>query len=256
MGRRLHIAPEIAQVVPAAYIAHLEAQADDDDNVCGVCLRYIATDVANVYVARDREFYDLRMAHPKCHDSVMVDEPGLRAAKHAQLIEKHAEGGVDTNLTLIVRPSPDPRAVLVQELRWLVGNLNLADDPLESLAERFGLVPVGGYLDRIHAPRTTRVELRLTRDGMELIHEHVVDQIPPFEPAVYAMWRSHAVAAGRVLLIIGRGLQLDRADPELIGRALHTQPCWGGVVDVDASVYRQPPRASRRARRRRRGRRR
>lgn len=251
MSRRLNISPEVAQVIPASIIAHLESQADDDDNVCGVCLRFIDTDVANIYAAHDQQFYDIRTAHPECHDSVVIDEPGLRAAKHAQL----EDGGVDMLVVMLVRRAPEPRSVLLQEPRWFVGRLE-DDEPLEQWADAYGLVPVSGYLDRIDPPRTAKARFRLTGERLELVHENGVYEIPAFDPEPFATWREQATASRRVLLILGRGLHLNRPDPDTIGQALHTQPCWGAVLDVDVDDGRKPPSRSpgrRRNRRRRKG---
>lgn len=246
MSRYLHVAPEVARAIPAAYIAQMQSQVDDADNVCGECLTFIDTDVVNLYAAHDPAkggLWDIRMAHPACRASGIYEEPGLREAKERQMLEKSIEGGVDLNMVMVLRRDAAPRAVLLQEFRWLVGH---DGDPLQAAADAFGLSPISGDLPTVTGPPTPKIWLRPAGDhGLELVHANGADQIDP-----YPNWREVALADRQALLVIGRGLHLDRPDPETISRGLGTQPCWGAIVPVESGTKRPPPPPRRRRRRR------
>jgi len=249
MSRHLHVAPEVAKAIPAFHIAQMESQVDDHDNVCGVCLSFIDTNVVNLYAAYDPAeggMWDIRMAHPDCHDSTVVTEPGLRELKKRQMLQKSVEGGFDLNMVMVLRRDAQPRAVLLQEFHWLIGRRD-DDDPLQMAADAFGLSPVSGDLPTVTGLPTSKVWLRpVAADGLELVHEHGADQIDP-----YPEWREVAIADRQALLILGRGMHLDRPEPETISRGLRTQPCWGAIVPVE-SGKKPPPSPRRRGRGRRR----
>jgi len=121
-----------------------------------------------------------------------------------------------------------------------------ADRRLQAAADAFGLSPISGDLPTVTGPPTPKIWLRPAGDhGLEMVHANGADQIEP-----YPNWREVALADRQALLIIGRGLHLDRPDPETISRGLSTQPCWGAIVPVEPGTKRPPP-PPRRWRRRR-----
>ena len=156
MTRQLHVSPEVAQAMPAAYLAQLQAVVDAPDNRCARCQQPITSTTVEAVILRDENSFTVRLAHPDCARSGIYPAPGMNAAITARITDPD---GVDINTTLGRRPNPSPRALVFLEPVMLVSvappgdTFSDSDDPLGVYAVQRGLKPITGRLDQI-TPRS------------------------------------------------------------------------------------------------------
>ncbi len=136
MSRELKVAADVAQLLPAAVLAQLEAVVDDPDNVCCVCEELIAGPSADVAVFAEDKFAHVTLAHPACMTSGVRSAPGLDRCM-AQACTGPRESEMATLLGL--RDS-SPRALLFLEPSLTVCGWD--GDPLGTFAVGLGLSPV------------------------------------------------------------------------------------------------------------------
>jgi len=233
-GRQLNVAPAVAQQLPAAHLAQLQAEVNDPDNRCPHCHQLIEGRTAEAIILKDGDFHLARLAHPECARSGIYEAPGVRATFAAQLVD-----GLDITTRLGRRRGPKPRAVVFIELLVHVsaaapgGDLTAAEDPLTVYARTLGLEPVTGGLEQITPSHITTSSLHVDADGegLTLTHPAGQDTIST-DPKPLAAWcKAAREDHGTALLITARGLGLVR-EPPTITRALTTQPAWGASLTV------------------------
>ena len=232
MARQLNVAAQVAQLLPAAHLAQLQAEVDDPSNRCARCGELITGAIVEAVVLRDDDFHLARLAHPECAPSAIYEHPGLRATQAEQLAD-----GLDVNYSLGRRQRPPPRALVFIELLVNLSavppgaDLATATDPLADYANALGLQPVTGTIEQMTPASTTTITLDLQADGLILTHPNGQDTIPA-DPEPLAVWREAAAADEAIALVItGRGLGLSR-QPPTIAEALATRPTWAAAVDV------------------------
>jgi hypothetical protein len=247
MTRQLHVSPKVAQAMPAAYLAQLQAVVDDPDNRCARCQEPLTGPTVEAVILCDENSFTVRVAHPDCARSGIYQAPGMDAVITARIIDPD---GIDINTTLGCRPSPRPRALVFLEPVMLLsltppgGQLADSDDPLGVYATQRGLEPITGRLDQITPAPTTTSRLHVGVDGLVLTNPLGHDTIPA-DPDVLAAWcqtanEDHATA----VVITARGLGLTR-QPTTIAEAIATRPAWAAQVTVDGLP--EPHRRRRRA---------
>jgi len=238
--RQLHVAAEVAQAMPAAHLAQLQATVDDPDSGCIQCGQLFTEVIVEVVVLRDGDFLAARLAHPECARSAIYEAPGLRAAVATNVTDNE---GVDINTTL-GRRSTCPRALVFLEPTTLFsfappgGDLADTDDPLAVYATQHGLQPITGRLDQITPAPTTTSRLHVQADGLVLTNPLGQDTIPA-DPDVLADWcqtarDDHATA----IVITARGLGLTQ-QPTTISEAIATRPAWAAQINVDGLPQRR-----------------
>ena len=231
--RQLHVAAEVAQAMPAAHLAQLQATVDDPDNRCARCRRPITGATVEAVIVRDENFSTVGLAHPECARSGLYQAPGMRASVTARMTDPE---GVDINTTL-GRRSTCPRALVFLEPLMLVslappgGQFADVEDPLAVYAAERGLEPITGQLDQITPQPTTTSRLHVEPDGLVLTNPDGHDTIPA-DPDVLADWcqtarDDHATA----IVITARGLGLTQ-QPTTITEAIATRPAWAAQVNV------------------------
>lgn len=176
-GRQLNVAPAVAQQLPAAHLAQLQAEVNDPDNRCPHCHQLIEGRTAEAIILKDGDFHLARLAHPECARSGIYEAPGVRATFAAQLVD-----GLDITTRLGRRRGPKPRAVVFIELLVHVsaaapgGDLTAAEDPLTVYARILGLEPVTGGLEQITPSHITTSSLHVDADGEGLTLTHPAGQ--------------------------------------------------------------------------------
>jgi len=232
--RQLHVAAEVAQAMPAAHLAQLQATVDDPDSGCIQCGQLFTGVTVEVVVLRDGDFLAARLAHSECARSAIYEAPGLRAAVATNVTDNE---GVDINTTL-GRRSTCPRALVFLEPTTLFsfappgGDLADTNDPLAVYATQHGLQPITGQLDQITPAPTTTSRLHVQADGLVLTNPLGQDTIPA-DPDVLVDWcqtarDDHATA----IVITARGLGLTQP-PTTISEAIAIRPAWAAQVNVD-----------------------
>ncbi|MDQ6775960.1 MAG: hypothetical protein M3071_07020 [Actinomycetota bacterium] len=231
-ARQLNVAAQVAELLPAAHLAQLQAEVDDPDKRCPRCGQLVTGATVEAVVLRDGDFHLARLAHPECARSGLYEYPGLRVTQAEQLAN-----GLDVNYTLGRRARPRPRALVFIELLTHLSavppgaDLASAPDPLDDYATGLGLQPVTGTIDQITPAKTTTSTLHLEVDGLTLTHANGHDTIPA-DPHALAAWRQASAAdEATALVITGRGLGLARESPT-IAEALATRPAWAATVNV------------------------
>jgi hypothetical protein len=235
VNRRLIVAPEAAEALDAAHIAHIESLVDDDDNVCPACGDYIHGEAATVVVFTNERSALVKIAHPECSPSGVYAQPGLESALLRTMTEAD---GLSLRTQLGARHTP-PRALVFIEPPTLVGARGV--DPLCAYAEELGLVPIAGDIEEIDVPPVEGLELRSHALGLALVTRHDTEEIH-VDADVVSDWAEHAVAGA--IVIVARGLGLGSPEPT-IEQALRLRPAWGGLVGVRGFDQRAPRRASR-----------
>jgi hypothetical protein len=232
--RRLHVAPEVAQAMPAAHLAQLQASVDDPESGCIQCGQLFTVAIVEVVVLRDGDFFAARLTHPECARSAIYEVPGLRAVVTANVADTE---GLEINTTL-GRRATCPRALVFLEPTMVFffaapgGDLaNTSEDPLAVYATQRGLQPITGRLDQITPEPTSTSRLHVGPDGLVLTNPDGHDTIPA-DPQVLADWcqaarDDHATA----IVITARGLGLTQ-QPPTINEAIATRPAWGAQVNV------------------------
>jgi hypothetical protein len=172
MARELRVSQEVAQVLPAAGLAQLQATIDDPDNVCCVCEKLIDGPSAEVVVFTDGDAATLvKVAHSDCMLSAVRVLPGLREAFHARAVA--AEGfAMATKLGLRRRP---PRALIFLEPEVLIGGYE--EDPLELCSEALGLGPITGSVEDIQPVTTELFTIEQIDEGLGLRAAHGMETV-------------------------------------------------------------------------------
>jgi hypothetical protein len=239
-GRRLNVAAQVAQRLPDAHLAQMQAQIDDPDNRCGLCGELIDGPVAEVILLTDANYTAARLAHPACARSGIYEQPGLRVAEAERLAD-----GVNLTVVLGRRPRPMLCALVFIELLDAVsfvapGSTSFIDeDPVADYADVLGLQPISGTIEQITPPLTTTSRLQLTDDRLTLHHPRGEDLIWDKADDTLAGWTQTASQDdGTALVITARGLGLSQ-QPPLIAQALATQPAWGAQVIVKGLPHRR-----------------
>lgn len=232
--RQLNVAPQVAQLLPPAHLAQLQAEVNDPNNRCPSCGQLVTGPAAEAVVLTDGDYHLVRLAHPECARSGIYDTPGLRVDEAVRLA-----AGLNINTSLGRRPGPTPRALVFIELQ---DNLSLispgsdpttAEDPLAVYANTLGLEPVAGgpmqltpahsATSSLHVDADRRLIL-IQPDGRDILWDE------PDEPLT--AWCQTATEDEAIaLLITARGLGLSQ-HPPTITRALTTQPAWGATLTV------------------------
>ncbi len=187
--RQLHVAAEVAQAIPAAYLAQLQAVVDDPDNRCARCGGPITGASVEAVILCDENVSTVRLAHPKCARSGVYQASGMRASVTARITDPE---GTDINTTL-GRRQLTPRALVFLEPIMLLslapsgGQLADVEDPLAVYATQRGLEPITGRLDQITPEPTTTSRLHVQADGLLLTNPLGQDTIPA-DPDVLADW--------------------------------------------------------------------
>jgi hypothetical protein len=220
MPRHLNIAPEVLAKLDAPMVAQIEAVVDDPDNSCCVCGEFIAGPVAEVVLFTDGKLSLVKLADPGCVASGVYAHPEVR--RH---IDSLTRDGFDM-LTRLTAREASPRALLFLEPTTLTAGPG--EDPLELYAEILGLAPISGRVEEIAAPPTDAFTIGPTDQGLELRLSENSDWVEA-GPALRREWT--ALAEGRALVILARGLGLARAEPT-IEEALMLRPAWGAVATV------------------------
>jgi len=231
--RQLHVAPEVAQAMPAAYLAQLQAVVDDPDNRCARCGGPITGASVEAVILCDENVSTVRLAHPKCARSGLYQASGMRASITARITDPE---GTDINTTL-GRRQPSPRALVFLEPTMLLslapsgGQLADVEDPLAVYATQRGLEPITGQLDQITPEPTTTSRLHVESDGLVLTNPLGQDTIPA-DPDVLADWCTTARDDHHTAIVItARGLGLTQ-QPTTIEEAIATRPAWAAQINV------------------------
>ncbi len=222
MSREMRVAPEVAQVLSPAMLAQLEATVGDPDNVCPVCTELIDGPSAEAVIFTDGNVSVAKFAHPECMASGVQPLPGL-AGLMDERIEK--AGGFDMATTLGLRES-EPRALIFLELELLAAGPE--QDPLELWATGLGLQPVSGEIEEIEPVETDVFKVYRDDGGLVLRGQFGKDTVEADRPDLDRWLQA---AAGRAIVIVGRGLGLRR-DPPTIQEALALRPCWAAIAEV------------------------
>lgn len=222
-GRReLRVAEDVAQTLSAAHLAQLEAAVDDPDNRCSACERPItgATAEAVVFVGEQTTF--ARLAHSGCLLSAVYSAPGLQQQFQCGITAASTE-----MLTLLGMRLAEPRPLVFLEPALLCAASK--QDPLKPFARLLGLSPVSGSVEELAPPSTDALTIRRCRGGLALRHPQGID----FAPAGKLERRDWlAEASGEALVILARGLGLDRVKPT-IEEALRLRPTWAAVAPIE-----------------------
>jgi hypothetical protein len=220
MTRHLNIAPELLPTLGAPMLAQLEAVVDDPDNVCCGCGELIAGPIAEAILFTDGRLSLVRLADPGCVASGVYAHPEIRRD-----FDSLTQGGFDM-LTRLTAREAAPRALLYLEPITL--GAGLGEDPLELYAESLGLAPISGRIEDIEAPPTDAFVVAPVETGLELRLSGNTDWVEA-SPVLRREWT--ALADGRALVILARGLGLARTEPT-IEEALMIRPAWGAVATV------------------------
>jgi hypothetical protein len=231
--RHLHIAPEVAQALPAAHLAQLDAEVDDRDNRCPCCGQFVTGKIAAAVILRDDNYSRACLAHPECASSGIYQWPGLRA-----VMAELTKDGADITTSVGRRPCPAPHALVLIELLMHVslispgGDLSDTTDPLADYAATLGLEPISGQLDQITPAQTATSHLHVETDTLWLIHPAGQDIILDQDPGTLAAWSQTVLADHATAIIItARGLGLTQ-QPPTISEALATRPAFAAQITV------------------------
>jgi hypothetical protein len=209
-------------LLPAGSLAQLEAVVDDPDNRCCVCEEFISGPTAEVAVFTDEKSVLVRLAHGECMSSGIHPLPGLQ-----QGMKERVTGGEPFAMaTMLGLRRSEPRALIFLEPEMLVARPE--EDGLELWALRLGLAPVSGTIEDLAAPTTSVFWIERIAGGLALRSQGATDTVPASDAEVH-QWVQHA--DGRALVIVARGLGLNRPDPP-IAEALATRPTWAGVSRI------------------------
>lgn len=210
-------------MLPAGVLAQLQATVDDPDNVCCVCKKMIDGPSAEVVVFTDGEAATLvKLAHSNCMSSGLYRAPGLGQAFDARAAT--AEGFAMA--TLLGFRQRQPRGLIFLEPEVLVAGPN--QDPLELYADALGLEPVSGSIEAIDPPNTEAFAIVRTAEGLGLRAAHGIETVPAGRADLSAWFDA---AAGRAIVIVGRGLGLARSAPT-IEEALALRPVWAACAKI------------------------
>lgn len=230
VSRALRVAPAAARLLPAAHLAQLDQDADNDDNVCVACGALIEGPAAELVVLHDARMILARLAHPGCVTSGAYEWEGTTAAVQALTLRPD---GVDVATLLAWRGAPRPRALLLLEPRIQVALEETNEDWLQRLiAAPLGLQPAGDPIAAL-APGPAAGELSATDEGLQLVGGELRVTVPA-SSAERASWLEHA-DGGRAVVIVGRGLGIAGPEDQLLATldaALRSRPVWAGVVTV------------------------
>jgi len=223
MRRRLLVAPEVAQVLQAAHLAQLEGVVSEPDNACAICAQFVLGEAASAVVFKDDRGTLVQLAHPECLSSGIYERPGLDAVMDSRMTSGE---GIDTNTALGSRPTSPQRLVFV-EMRMLWSAPEA--DPIEDFANRLGLVPVAGPIERIDPPVSSLSHIEPHEKGLGISHPQGVDYIAT-ELEELTGWLA-LEASQTAILLTGRNLGLLQR-PTLIEEALMERPCWAGTLSL------------------------
>jgi hypothetical protein len=228
--RELHIAPAAAGLLPASHLAQLDADVQNDDNVCVACGKLIDGPLAELVVLHDARMILARLAHPDCVTSGAYEWEGTTAAVQALTLRPD---GLDVATMVAWRQEPAPRALILLEPRVQMSLDESLEDSLErQFARPLGLTAVSEPLGRLQ-PGLAPGEIRERDDGFELVTEPLRITVPA-RPDLRVRWREH-VDRGQAIILLGRGLGIG-GPPSQLGRtlaeALRARPVWGGTFRV------------------------
>jgi hypothetical protein len=220
MPRHLNIAAEVLAPLEGPMLAQLESVVDDPDNLCCVCGEPIDGPTAEVVLFIDGEVGSVKLADSGCMKSAICELPRLRQGLRAVFAD-----GIEM-LTLLTCREAEPRALLFLEPRMVFADPG--EDPLELYAQTLGLAPISGSIEDIEAPETDAFTIEPIDGGLALRLATSTDLVEASDDQLRE-WL--ALAEGRALVIVARGLGLARAEPT-IEEALTLRPAWGGVAMV------------------------
>jgi len=225
-GRNVNVAPEVATLLPEAQLAHMLSLADDEDNRCAICDRFIEGDTVDVVAFQLGGLIYVRFTHPECLRTGVYDGPQTASGA---FVQQTLALGAPTRTAIGIRDA-SPRALVFVELLLSVSTPD-SPDPYSAYAELLGLHPITDELESM-MPETAgeNVELRVAGDVLVLSHRAGEDQIAP-PPAELPGWMSIAEREGFAFLIAGYGLSLDRSTGA-VQDALRVRPAWGAAVPV------------------------
>jgi hypothetical protein len=89
-------------------------------------------------------------------------------------------------------------------------------------------VPVSGAVEDLAPPMSAVFQIDRIAGGLALRSQEATDTVPATDAEV-AEWLGHA--GGRALVIVARGLGLNRPDPP-IAEALALRPTWAALAGV------------------------
>jgi hypothetical protein len=222
-SRELRVSQEVAQLLPAAALAQLQAVIDDPDNVCCMCEKLIDGPSAEVVVFTDGETTTMvKLAHSDCMPSGVGVLPGLGEAFRERVVAAESFG-MATCLGLRRRL---PRALVFLELEVLIGGHE--EDPLEFFSKALGLAPITGSIEDIEPVATELFTIKQIDEGLGLRTAHGIDTVPAAASEL-SPWLE--AAAGSAIVVVARGLGLRRPEPT-IEEALTLRPSWAAIVAI------------------------
>jgi hypothetical protein len=220
MARKLEVAPDVAQLIDAGTIAHLEEVAQETDNPCPFCEQYVTTDVVSLVIMRDGLAHLGRLSHPDCARSGIYDIGGI-----ADVLERKLDGDAPTRTKLGLRETA-PRALAFIDFVGITSGVG--SDFWEDHAKHVGLEPCAGEIEAISPDPAEHARFRIEDRELRLYVDGELRETIGADVDELRDWRAEAERDG-VVLITGRGLGLAKERPT-IEEALRERPTWAGVI--------------------------
>ncbi len=234
----LEIADEVREdLLPETVVEAIQA-AERGDEFCLICGQQIASVTeAALLVFEDRARYKIALSHRACQTSQHFYTGNVQTASLVS-------GTFALAWRAILREA-HPRAVFLWENKTNFDGMaldfvidgdeynDIEGGEIEDMRELKGFEVASAPVDVLEAPRISQVGAIHRRDGLEL--RDFVDHNPAYEwqsfPTVQPdAWRTQAVYDGKILLVYGTALQLDRYDPDHLTRRIEAGKVVAGVI--------------------------
>jgi len=224
---RIRIAPEVLHTVGPHSLSRLYDQREHTEMVCFLCGGVIAPEDATeaqvvVFKAPDKETILVKISHPRCMPSCVLERPLPALAQEWSL-----------DWVAVLR-SHAISAVLVWEMHSTLHHGNSPADMEDVFAERLrgeGFRGATDRLDDLVAPVLRRWSIRLRDDCLVLHHPSGdVDEFAGARAVVPPGWLDAARDSTRVLAVYGSGFGLDRLLRSRLDQVLQAGDAVCGLI--------------------------